>query len=72
LLLLLLLLLLLYFPSLAATTTYTSYPLHLVPYGDVDKLLQEDFGHGDGSYTVYLLNPPAHAPYAYSYQAPGR
>uniref|UniRef100_A0A383W0V6 DUF7906 domain-containing protein n=1 Tax=Tetradesmus obliquus TaxID=3088 RepID=A0A383W0V6_TETOB len=53
------------------SSTYTSYPLHLVPYGEVDKLLQEDFGHGDGSYTIYLLNPPAHAPYAYSYQPPG-
>ncbi|WIA30989.1 hypothetical protein OEZ86_001032 [Tetradesmus obliquus] len=53
------------------SSTYTNYSLHLVPYGEVDKLLQEDFGHGDGSYTIYLLNPPAHAPYAYSYQPPG-
>jgi hypothetical protein len=70
--LVLLLLLLLLLPLLAASTTYTSYPLHLIPYSDVDKLLQEDFSHGDGSYTIYLLNPPAHAPYAYTYQQPGR
>jgi hypothetical protein len=56
----------------AATTTYTGYPLHLVPYVEVDKLIQDDHSHGDGSYTIYLLNPPAHAPYAYTYQAPGR
>jgi hypothetical protein len=65
-------LLLLLPPPVAASTTYTSYPLHLIPYSDVDKLLQEDFSHGDGSYTIYLLNPPAHAPYAYTYQQPGR
>jgi hypothetical protein len=26
-------------PPLAASTTYTSYPLHLIPHNDVDKLL---------------------------------
>jgi hypothetical protein len=29
--------LLLLLPPLAASTTYTSYPLHLIPYSDVDK-----------------------------------
>lgn len=49
------------------------YELHLIPYQAVDKLLEEDYAsHGDGAYTVYLLNPPSHAPYAYNYQAAGK
>lgn len=40
----------------------------MVPADVVDHIIAEDFSsHGDGTYTVYVLNPPAHAPYAYSY-----
>lgn len=40
----------------------------MVDYDSINKILAEDFaGHGDGTYTIYLLNPPAHSPYAYTY-----
>eukprot|EP00878_Enallax_costatus_P035101 GHUV01039077.1.p1 GENE.GHUV01039077.1~~GHUV01039077.1.p1 ORF type:complete len:332 (+),score=22.17 GHUV01039077.1:218-1213(+) len=54
------------------TNAFTpDYQLHLVPYHEVDKIIDEDFSHSDGSYTIYLLNPPAHAPYAYTYNEQG-
>jgi hypothetical protein len=39
----------------------------MIDYNTVNKVLEEDFAHGDGTYTIYLLNPPAHVPYAYTY-----
>ncbi|KAF8068242.1 Ocrl [Scenedesmus sp. PABB004] len=53
----------------AGTTSsaYAPYPLHLVPAAAVDAVIADDYAHGDGALTIYLLNPPAHAPYAYSY-----
>jgi hypothetical protein len=50
-----------------ASNLYGPYLLHLVDYAAVDKLIEEDYGHGDGAYTIYLLNPPTHVPYAYAY-----
>lgn len=54
-------------PRAAASNAFTPYYLHIVPYDTVDAILADDFDHGDGTYTIYLLNPPAHAPYAYTY-----
>ena len=51
----------------AASSYYGDYLLHMVDYSVINKVLEEDFGHGDGSYTIYLLNPPSHVPYAYTY-----
>eukprot|EP00775_Hariotina_reticulata_P009952 gene9952-10107_t len=53
------------------SNVFTSYFTHIVPYQDVDKIIEEDYQHGDGTYTIYLLNPPAHAPYAYFYHGNG-
>lgn len=39
----------------------------MVDYEVVNKVIEEDFSHGDGTYTIYLLNPPSHVPYAYTY-----
>eukprot|EP00879_Flechtneria_rotunda_P007305 GHRR01007663.1.p1 GENE.GHRR01007663.1~~GHRR01007663.1.p1 ORF type:complete len:735 (+),score=144.94 GHRR01007663.1:731-2935(+) len=54
-----------------STNLFGPFQLHLIPYQNVDKLIQEDFDHSDGTYTIYLLNPAAHAPYAYSYHDGG-
>lgn len=51
----------------AASNHYGDYQLHMVDYTVVNHVLEEDFAHGDGSYTIYLLNPPSHVPYAYTY-----
>lgn len=55
--------------SKTASNYYADYQLHMVDYDVVNKVLDEDFSsHGDGTtYTIYLLNPPAHVPYAYTY-----
>lgn len=53
--------------SAAASNYYADYLLHMVDYEVVNKVLEEDFSHGDGTYTIYLLNPPSHKPYAYTY-----
>jgi hypothetical protein len=41
----------------------------MVPASEVDALVAEDYKHGEGAYTVYLLNPKlaSNQPYAYSY-----
>jgi hypothetical protein len=39
----------------------------MVDYDVVNKVLEEDFSHGDGTYTIYLLNPPSQTAYAYTY-----
>lgn len=51
----------------AASNYYGDYLLHMVDYDVVNKVLEEDFSHGDGTYTIYLLNPPSHMAYAYTY-----
>lgn len=53
--------------SFSASNYYGPYLMHMVDYSVVDKLIEEDFGHGDGTYTLYLINPPTHVPYAYVY-----
>lgn len=50
-----------------ASNYYADYLLHMVDYDVVNKVIEEDFSHGDGTYTIYLLNPPSHVPYAYTY-----
>lgn len=56
-------------PRHAVSSSWTSYPLRMVPASEVDALVAEDYKHGDGGYTVYLLNPKlsSNQPYAYSY-----
>ena len=54
----------------AANTTWTNYPMHLIPATVVDNVIAEDFDHhGDnsGSYTIYILNPKITHVYAYTY-----
>lgn len=51
----------------AASNVYADYLLHMVDYEVVNKIIEEDFSHGDGTHTIYLLNPSSHVPYAYTY-----